>query len=432
MEEKTDVSKNIRICLIMIEKNENHVMYRASIKCVTSFIDVYCIDDTGSTDGSKEFIREYFNERDIPGILHEESWTNFSHNRTLNLNHAYEYIEKIKKPDEIWYMFTIDADDYIFAGDVFKRHIPIEDSEKTDLPEGRKEVTKELIRSELAKKLPDIASLNMLYQTEVYGRACFIKYNSDIKWRYLGVVHEGLFTIKEHYGRAENKAKLEELYYVGRREGDRSKDPTAIFRDAQIMELELFKGNIEELYPGEGGKYLRARYYYYIAQSYKNCRYWGRCEEFAYKAAMESNEYLEQRYVSWLLAARARLAKRITRKKENPFDQKVNDYFTYAINNIPARREAPYWYCDALCTYSNYEKAYEIGSKYINEPDPEGYSLFIDGAIINYRFDLIMGLLSVRLGHVIESKVFFNRILLRSHEKDIPSTVINVCNLHLS
>ncbi|MFK0218578.1 glycosyltransferase [Streptomyces vinaceus] len=73
------------ICLCMIVKNESAVIERC-LDSARDLIDTWVISDTGSTDGTQELIRSAL--RGIPGELHEEPWTDFGHNRSLNIAHA--------------------------------------------------------------------------------------------------------------------------------------------------------------------------------------------------------------------------------------------------------------------------------------------------------------------------------------------------------
>ncbi|GLV81178.1 glycosyl transferase [Streptomyces lavendulae subsp. lavendulae] len=73
------------ICLCMIVKNESAVIERC-LASVRDHIDTWVISDTGSTDGTQQLIRAALDG--IPGELHEEPWTDFGHNRSLNIAHA--------------------------------------------------------------------------------------------------------------------------------------------------------------------------------------------------------------------------------------------------------------------------------------------------------------------------------------------------------
>jgi tetratricopeptide (TPR) repeat protein len=79
------VAMRSTVCLNMIVKNEARTIGR----CLTSvlpFIDTWVIVDTGSTDGTQEFIRDQL--RHVPGELFERPWKNFGHNRTEALRLA--------------------------------------------------------------------------------------------------------------------------------------------------------------------------------------------------------------------------------------------------------------------------------------------------------------------------------------------------------
>ena len=57
------------LCLNMIVKNEMANIERC-LESVAPFIDCWVIGDTGSTDGTQDFIRCFFADRGIPGELH--------------------------------------------------------------------------------------------------------------------------------------------------------------------------------------------------------------------------------------------------------------------------------------------------------------------------------------------------------------------------
>jgi len=75
------------ICLNMIVKNESKILQRM-FTSVLSVIDCYCICDTGSTDGTIDFIKKFFKEHNIPGKVVEEPFINFCHNRNVALQHC--------------------------------------------------------------------------------------------------------------------------------------------------------------------------------------------------------------------------------------------------------------------------------------------------------------------------------------------------------
>ena len=99
IEEVTE-KKAPTICLNMIVKNESKIITRL-LTTVLPIIDTYCICDTGSTDMTKEIIKEFFDMRCIEGKIIEEPFKNFGHNRTVALNAAKEMAD---------YLLFLDAD----------------------------------------------------------------------------------------------------------------------------------------------------------------------------------------------------------------------------------------------------------------------------------------------------------------------------------
>jgi len=99
IEEVTE-KKAPTICLNMIVKNESKIILRL-LETVLPIIDTYCICDTGSTDMTKELIKEFFDVRCIEGKIIEEPFLNFGHNRTVALNAAKHMAD---------YLLFLDAD----------------------------------------------------------------------------------------------------------------------------------------------------------------------------------------------------------------------------------------------------------------------------------------------------------------------------------
>lgn len=75
------------LCLNMIVKNEMANLERC-LKSVAPYIACWVIGDTGSTDGTQAFIRDFFAERQIPGELHEFPFVDFEATRNEALRRA--------------------------------------------------------------------------------------------------------------------------------------------------------------------------------------------------------------------------------------------------------------------------------------------------------------------------------------------------------
>lgn len=95
------------LCLNMIIRDEEKIIRRC-LESAKPFITSFCIVDTGSTDRTKEIIREVMDG--IPGELHERPWVNFGHNRT----EAFE----LAKPLGDW-ILLMDADHMVDETSVF-------------------------------------------------------------------------------------------------------------------------------------------------------------------------------------------------------------------------------------------------------------------------------------------------------------------------
>lgn len=94
----------MRLCLNMIVKNEAARIERA-LASVAPYISSYCILDTGSTDGTQELIERYFSAHPgrIPGKIHRGQFENFEQAR----NDALQFARFMGDWD---YLLLMDAD----------------------------------------------------------------------------------------------------------------------------------------------------------------------------------------------------------------------------------------------------------------------------------------------------------------------------------
>ena len=82
------MTKASTLCLNMIVRNEMANLERC-LGAVADHIDCWVIGDTGSTDGTQDFIRSFFAARGVPGELHAFPFHNFEQARNAALDCAY-------------------------------------------------------------------------------------------------------------------------------------------------------------------------------------------------------------------------------------------------------------------------------------------------------------------------------------------------------
>src|ERR1700679_676281 len=92
-----------RLCLNMIVKNEMANLERCLV-AAAPYIDAWVIADTGSSDGTQDFIRAFFAARGLPGELHNLPFVNFEQARNGALDAAYA------SPLAFDYLLLTDAD----------------------------------------------------------------------------------------------------------------------------------------------------------------------------------------------------------------------------------------------------------------------------------------------------------------------------------
>ena len=97
------------ISLSIIIKNESKIILKM-LNNVYSLLDYYVVVDTGSSDGTQDIIKSFFEEKGIPGEIIQHKWKNIGDARNVALNAT------IGKVD---YGFWIDPDDELIFSDDF-------------------------------------------------------------------------------------------------------------------------------------------------------------------------------------------------------------------------------------------------------------------------------------------------------------------------
>lgn len=111
---------SVKICLCMIVKNESKIIERC-LNAAKLVLDYVSVVDTGSTDNTKEIIEKWCEKHSIPGVVHKETFKNFSHNRT----HSYQ-AAKESFPDSSYFLL-LDADMVLIVKPMFRKSLLTED-----------------------------------------------------------------------------------------------------------------------------------------------------------------------------------------------------------------------------------------------------------------------------------------------------------------
>ncbi len=99
------MSTRAKLCLNMIVRDESDKIVRC-LASVAPYISSYVIVDTGSTDGTDELLKQFFNVKGIPGEIFYEPFVNFEQAR----NHALELARPANCEYDYDYILLADAD----------------------------------------------------------------------------------------------------------------------------------------------------------------------------------------------------------------------------------------------------------------------------------------------------------------------------------
>lgn len=241
------------ICLNMIVKNESHIIEKTLNNiCSQIPLHYWVIGDNGSTDGTQEIILKFFKKKKIKGILYEDKWVDFGHNRSEALKKAYN------KTD---YVFIFDADDYI--------------SGKMLMP---------------SKLVADFYQFTFGHPDNVqYHRALLV--NNRLKWSFKGVLHEYIKCDEENHKLTSDSVKGD-YFVISGRSGNRNTNPNKYRDDAKVLENGYYKALEEK-------DDISDRYAYYCAQSYRDAGMFDDAIKW-YKITLTRNGWVEEKYVSCL------------------------------------------------------------------------------------------------------------------------------------
>lgn len=210
------MSEPPKIGLVMIVKDEEAVIERA-LRSALPYISTYVIVDTGSTDRTREIVREVF--ADLSGLLVDRPWVNFGANRSEALALCDGRMD---------WAIMLDADDNL-AGVVPPPEV-------------------------WAKEEIDAFLVRIQHGTLWHHRKQI--FHMGRGWIYEGALHE--YPECTDNERPTIAQLPPETYMITRCEGARSRDPQKYQKDAALLEIELLKKPTDQ------------RTLFYLAQSYRD------------------------------------------------------------------------------------------------------------------------------------------------------------------
>jgi len=237
----------MKIALNMIMKNEEIVLPRL-LKSVCPLLDYYVVIDTGSTDNSKQVVKDFFDSKGIPGEIHDHPFVDFEDAR----NYA---LEKLKGKAD--YGLLIDCDEQLIFKDGFN---------------------KDEFKNQLSKF--DLGSIMVTYGGSVFGRTTFVKASGPFKW--VGKVHEVL--VGDATTTSTSLPNVEVLVLP---DGNSWSEG---LREKYLKHAEILKKHAEET--------NEPRTIFYLAQSYKDAGEHDLAIEWYRKRVDMGNGFWEERYYS--------------------------------------------------------------------------------------------------------------------------------------
>jgi glycosyltransferase involved in cell wall biosynthesis len=292
------------MCFATMCKNEEHCIQN-TLESVYKHIDYWVVCDTGSTDRTCEIVKNFFEEKRIPGELHVDEWVGFDHNKSLMMERA---------KDKTDYVLHLDADDLLINGLDFG---------KNDIGD-------------------DAYFMNVTRGTLKW--MALIIFNNRLTWKFCGVAHTTI-KCKEKESFTTKDISNRNSYVSGEGIGSRAFDPKKFLYDAEKLKKQFFDTLLSD--PDN----LNSRSAFYTGQSYQD---YGMLEE-----AIKWYKLYTKLDVTWfeeIFECNMRIAYCMMKLNYKLSD--IESQMSSAINVEPDRAE-PYYFMGKHCNeIGEYEKAY--------------------------------------------------------------------------
>ena len=366
-----------KVAASLIAKNEKKIWKRC-IDFLVVFCDKIIILDTGSTDGSQDFVVEYFKSINYDKyILVQDTWIDdfsYSRNKALDITEkeilkeegldakvlTMEQFNRLEKLD--WYIFVKDIDDGIDSCEALKEEIQTFTERAYYMTHGDSINSGHFMRS-------------------------FIKFHYRDKFRYCRRLHE---TLDDCTGTdIASCSFVKSSFIIGYPEGNRSMNKYKYLHDAKIM-YEMLIDNP-----------FNARAAYYLAQS---LRWQGLVKEsiIYYKKRVEMNYGLQcERYMSLL---------RIYYHTDYE-EKKKRKLLERAIELNEDRYEAPTEMMRCLINDNKNKLAIMYGERWIVKPPPSKH--FLELSYVDHIFYLpdLLAKAYKNVGKLDKAKEIWNMLL---------------------
>jgi len=315
-----------KIILVLMIKNEEAIIERC-LSSIVGLVDGICITDTGSTDRTVSIVHEYFKTVEIPSRLYQNKWKNFGHNRTRSFLNTLDFTNKLDWDLSHTYGLLLDADMKLVIGKFNKDSL-----------------------HHAGYKMIQTTSTMDYYNTRLV--------RMNYPWKCMGVTHE------YWDGESDTKLSKDQLYIQDVGDGGSKSDKFE--RDIRLLE----SGILEDP--------TNCRYYFYLAQSYKDHGDTEKAIQY-YKKRIKLGGWFEEVWYSHYMISLCYLKL----KNEIKFEQWALSAYQYHKH----RAEPIYQLVKYFRETSQYYKAYHyylIGKEI---PYPMENLLFVEKNIYEYMFE---------------------------------------------
>jgi len=324
------------VTLCMIVKDEEHII-RECLDSMIPYIDRFDITDTGSTDRTKEIIKQWGEENDIPGTVYDHPWEGFGKSRTASLRNA--------DSGGADYSWVIDADDRVVGNFVYPDNFGDADA----------------------------YSLNIARGDFKWWRNQIFKNNTE--WLYVGVVHEYADNPKKREAGGFRADRVVGDYAIDARTmGNRTEafgeDQQAKYRhDAEVL-LDCLTNPENINYEPDN-----VRYKFYLAQSYFDAGDYEKAYD-AYQKRAEAGGWEEEVWYSIYRMGICMCMPPLQGSSTNSWSI-AQDHFLQAWNFRPTRIEPLYQLSRIHRQNGNPRLGYMFAKSALGIGFPDGDILFL-------------------------------------------------------